>query len=71
MQTAESMAAERGFRRMTLGVGVENEGAQRLYERLGYADAGLAPIEDGGRYSRWDGAVEEWRETWRFMVKDL
>jgi GNAT superfamily N-acetyltransferase len=71
MASAEAMARERGLRRMTIGVGVENDGARRLYERLGYADAGLPDIEDGGRFRRWDGVVEEWSETWRFMVKDL
>jgi GNAT superfamily N-acetyltransferase len=71
MATAEAMARDRGLRRMTIGVGVENDGARRLYERLGYADAGLEAIEDGGRFRRWDGVVEEWTETWRFMVKTL
>jgi ribosomal protein S18 acetylase RimI-like enzyme len=71
METAEAMAVDRGFRRITLGVGVENDGARRLYERLGYSDAGLPDIEDGGRFRRWDGTEEEWSETWRFMVKEL
>jgi GNAT superfamily N-acetyltransferase len=71
MAAAESMAAERGLHRMTIGVGVENEGARRLYGRLGYEDAGLAAIEETGRFRRWDGVVEEWTETWRFMVKQL
>ena len=71
MAAAESMALDRGLRRMTIGVGVENEGARRLYRRLGYADAGLEPIEDRGRFRRWDGTLHEWSETWRFMVKEI
>jgi ribosomal protein S18 acetylase RimI-like enzyme len=71
METAEKMAQERGLVRVTLGVGVENEGARRLYERLGYKDAGLETVEDRGSFQRWDGEMVEWQETWRFMVKDL
>ena len=71
MLAAETMAHERGLSRVTLGVGVENDGARRLYERLGYADAGLDPVADRGRFQRWDGETAEWQETWRFMVKDL
>ena len=71
MAAAEAMAGERGLSRMTIGVGVENEGAQRLYRRLGYVDAGLEAVEESGRFRRWDGRVEEWQETWRFMVKEV
>jgi ribosomal protein S18 acetylase RimI-like enzyme len=71
MEASEAMSRDQGLRRMTIGVGVENEGARRLYERLGYTDAGLEPVEDSGRFRNWDGTMQEYQETWRFMVKDL
>src|SRR5688572_6841115 len=71
MEASEAMSRDRGLSRMTIGVGVENDGARRLYERLGYTDAGLEPVEGSGRFQRWDGETVEWQETWRFMVKDL
>jgi GNAT superfamily N-acetyltransferase len=71
MEAAEAMAHDLGLSRMTIGVGVENAGARRLYERLSYVDARLPLVEDSGRFRRWDGTVEEWSETWRFMVKGL
>jgi GNAT superfamily N-acetyltransferase len=42
-RAAERLAAERGHDRLSLGVGVGNEPACRLYAKLGYADAGLLP----------------------------
>jgi ribosomal protein S18 acetylase RimI-like enzyme len=71
VHVAEEMARQRGFRRLSLGVGVDNPRARSLYERLGYRDAGLPPVEDGGSFRLWDGSEHEWRETWRFMVKEL
>jgi ribosomal protein S18 acetylase RimI-like enzyme len=34
----EETARQLGHRRLALGVAVDNPGARRLYERLGYAD---------------------------------
>jgi GNAT superfamily N-acetyltransferase len=42
-RAAEQLVAERGHDRCSLSVGIGNEAARRLYERLGYADAGVAP----------------------------
>jgi ribosomal protein S18 acetylase RimI-like enzyme len=39
----EHHAARRGSARISLSVGVANEAARRLYERLGYRDAGIDP----------------------------
>jgi ribosomal protein S18 acetylase RimI-like enzyme len=68
---AERAAAHRGREFVSLGVGVDNRDARRLYERLGYRDAGLPPIEDGGVFLDRNGSERRWRETWAFMVKDL
>jgi predicted GNAT family acetyltransferase len=43
-QTAERLAAGRGHRRTSLGVGIGNDAARRLYAKLGYEDGGL-PLE--------------------------
>jgi ribosomal protein S18 acetylase RimI-like enzyme len=39
----ERAAVRRGHDRISLGVGIANESARRLYERLGYRDAGVKP----------------------------
>jgi ribosomal protein S18 acetylase RimI-like enzyme len=71
LRVAEDMAFKRGFGRLSLGVGIDNPRARALYERLGYEDAGLPPVEDRGSFRRWDGMLHEWQEPWEFMVKDL
>jgi GNAT superfamily N-acetyltransferase len=43
MAAAERLAAQRGHTRITLGHGVANEPARRLYEGLGYRGAGVPP----------------------------
>ncbi len=42
-RAAEAEAAQRGHHRLTLAVSIENSPARRLYERLGYVDAGVPP----------------------------
>src|SRR6185436_709538 len=48
-RAAERLAAANGHDRLSLGVGVDNAGARRLYAKLGYVDAGLAPKRVHGR----------------------
>jgi GNAT superfamily N-acetyltransferase len=43
MAAAERLAAKRGHDRLSIGYGIANEPARRLYQRLGYRDAGLEP----------------------------
>ena len=71
LRVAEATALRQGFRWLALGVGIENDGARRLYERLGYVDAGLPPVTDGGSFRTWDGRLHRYEETWRFMLKEL
>jgi len=40
IKEGERRVEERGFKKVGLGVNPENEGAKRLYERLGYKDSG-------------------------------
>jgi GNAT superfamily N-acetyltransferase len=44
VQAGEDTARPLGHRHLALGVGVDNPGARRLYERLGYADWGHGTI---------------------------
>jgi GNAT superfamily N-acetyltransferase len=48
LRAGEATARKLGHRRVALGVGVDNPGARRLYERLGYTDWGHGSIV--GRY---------------------
>lgn len=50
MDHTEQDLAQRGFREITLNVAEENEGAMRLYKRLGYKIAKRIP----GRWSYYD-----------------
>jgi GNAT superfamily N-acetyltransferase len=60
LQECEEAARRQGFRRIGLGVGVENARARRLYERNGYVDGGFAPYWDEGSH-----------ETCVYLVKEL
>ena len=48
-RAAERLAHERGYGRISISASVANEGALRLYRRLGYRDAGLEPQHVKGR----------------------
>ncbi|HEX6700239.1 MAG TPA: GNAT family N-acetyltransferase [Gaiellaceae bacterium] len=45
---AENEARRRGATRISLSVGIGNDAARALYERLGFAEAGLAPERVAG-----------------------
>ena len=64
MDVAEADLLQRGYHRLSLNVGQTNEGARRLYERLGYRVSGTDP----GRWSFVDdkGQRQEVHEpAWR------
>lgn len=44
IHTAEDTARRLGHERIALGVGLDNRGARRLYERLGYVDWGHGTV---------------------------
>jgi ribosomal protein S18 acetylase RimI-like enzyme len=69
MQVAETDLQERGFRTVTLNVGLRNRGARHLYSRLGYRV--VAP--DPGRWSYVDenGVVQHVNDPGWWMQKDL
>jgi GNAT superfamily N-acetyltransferase len=47
-QACERLAAERGHARISLSHDAESDAVRRLYERLGYADAGIDPVRVEG-----------------------
>lgn len=59
LEAAELIAVARAHRRMTLEVRVSNEGAKRLYQRLGYVAAG---IRRGYYRDNNEDAIVMWKE---------
>jgi ribosomal protein S18 acetylase RimI-like enzyme len=55
---AEREARARGFDRMRLTVSTRNDGAQSLYRKCGYADAGLPPHRVHGTIEIRTGPIE-------------
>jgi ribosomal protein S18 acetylase RimI-like enzyme len=55
---AEQEAAARGYDRLRVTVGVDNEPAQKLYRRCGYADCGLPPTRVRGTITIRTGPIE-------------
>ena len=71
LAAAEQLARDRGFTQIGLSVAQDNDRAHALYERLGYADAGLAPVEERGEYRDASGRRQTWFETCVYMTKSL
>jgi GNAT superfamily N-acetyltransferase len=68
---AERTAARRGFDRISLSVSAEgNEPAKRLYEALGYRDAGVEPVRVLGTITL-RGKPFEVDDTLVYLVKTL
>ena len=57
-EAAEREARARGHDRLRLEVSVTGDGAQALYRRSGYADAGLAPRRVQGRITIRTGPID-------------
>lgn len=71
IRDAERRAAERGYGRVGLAVGVDNLAARRLYQRLGYADWGHGTVDGSWRYLSEDGDDVVVTETTHYLVKQL
>ncbi len=67
---AEAEVAARGQERLSLSVGTGNFAAQALYERLGFADAGIDPERILGTIML-RGEPFEVNDTLVYLVKDL
>jgi ribosomal protein S18 acetylase RimI-like enzyme len=71
MLAAERATRERGFRVIGLAVGVENERARALYERLGYRETGLGVFDVTWSYVDAAGIEHPEGETCNYWIKDI
>ena len=69
-EAAEQMARGRGHRQISISASIANEGALRLYRRLGYRDAGLPPKRVQGTIMVRTGPLEV-DDTLLYLIKDL
>jgi len=67
----EGAVLGRGCSTIGLAVGIDNQRARSLYERLGYRDIGVAPFEITWSYVDAEGAVRTGREVCIYMRKRL
>jgi len=67
---AEKLAHKRGHTRVSISASVANDGALRLYRRLGYRDAGFPPQRVQGTIVI-RGRPVEVDDTLVYLVKDL
>lgn len=67
----EKLAKQRGFERIGLGVGIENEPAKRLYQKLGFHDSGIGEYQVGGIFKDEMGKVHSWNETCIYLIHRL
>ena len=72
LHAAEELAYARGCRWIGLSVGViPPSPARRLYERLGYQDAGLGLHVEQDEYLDETGEIRRWQETCVYLIKAL
>ena len=72
LQEAEDIVRAKGIRRVGLGADVAPDNpARRLYERLGYRDAGYGSYLLEGEYVDQDGQLQHWQEMCDYLIKDL
>lgn len=67
---AEELCLARGRRHVAVGVSLDNEGAARLYERLGYRQTGVVDTSEYDWFDD-DGTVRHAVEQDQLLVKDL
>ena len=67
---AEHAAEARGHGRISIGTSIDNDAARRLYEKLGYRDAGAAPVRVQGTIMIRTGPLEV-DDTIVYLVKEL
>ena len=69
-EAAEQLARARGHRQISISASIANDGALRLYRRLGYRDAGLPPKRVQGTIVVRGGPMEV-DDTLLYLIKDL
>lgn len=71
IKEGERRVKERGFKQVGMGVNPENEGAKRLYERLGYKDSGTGLHRGSWEVTDKDGNTFIESEEGLIYLKDL
>ncbi|MFN8443509.1 MAG: GNAT family N-acetyltransferase [Caldilineaceae bacterium] len=71
IHAAEEQVLAQGFQHIGLSVGIENPAARRLYERLGYQDAGFGEYTEHGTYLDAQGQSRVWEERCVYLMKEL
>lgn len=71
LQACEAAARSRLRFRIGLGVAVTNTRARALYERLGYADAGLGEQLMTGSWEDASGQTHVWEDHVIYLIKQL
>jgi GNAT superfamily N-acetyltransferase len=71
IHAGEDTARRLGHRRLAMGVGLDNAGARRLYERLGYTDWGHGTVEASWEEHDHTGHPVTVTETIHMLVTDL
>jgi GNAT superfamily N-acetyltransferase len=71
VHAGEEVARRLGDRRLALGVALDNPGARRLYERLGYSDWGHGTVVGTWQDHDHDGPPVTRSEVLAMLVKDL
>jgi GNAT superfamily N-acetyltransferase len=69
-RAAEQLARVRGHRQISTSASIANEGALRLYRRLGYRDAGVPPKHVQGTVMVRTGPMEV-DDTLQYLIKDI
>jgi GNAT superfamily N-acetyltransferase len=72
LQAAEKLARERGCKMIGLSVSAtDNDRARRLYERVGYRDAGFGAYVECGETIDLQGQKHCWEEVCIYLIKRL
>jgi GNAT superfamily N-acetyltransferase len=71
IHAGEGTARRLGHRRLAMGVGLDNHGARRLYERLGYTDWGHGTVKTSWEEHDHTGQPVTVSETIHMLVRDL
>lgn len=68
---AQSLAKEKGYNKIGLGVGLDNPRAHTFYLNVGFEDCGFGEFTVGGSYIDSNGIKQSWEETCIYLVLTL
>jgi len=71
LENAERLVVSKGFHKMGMAVGIDNERARRLYERFGYVDAGFPQFTVSWSYLDSRGREQTEGEECTYLIKRL